>query len=91
MPVSDQQPGKSTLRLSQAGLKACLILCACLTVLTLPAVYMRLRAVLDDPDYAVADIEEVIGSAPAIAGILNILILVSILSNVRSRRMNAAI
>lgn len=36
-------------------------------LLTLPAVYMRLRAVLDDPDYAVADIEEVIGSDPAIA------------------------
>jgi len=36
-------------------------------LLTLPAVYMRLRAVLDDPDYVVSDIEEVIGSDPAIA------------------------
>lgn len=36
-------------------------------LLTLPAVYMRLRTVLDDPDYAVADIEEVIGADPAIA------------------------
>ena len=36
-------------------------------LLTLPAVYMRLRTVLDDPDYAVSDIEEVIGSDPAIA------------------------
>ena len=36
-------------------------------LLTLPAVYMRLRAVLDDPDYALSEIEEVIGSDPAIA------------------------
>lgn len=36
-------------------------------LLTLPAVYLRLRAVLDDPDYAVSDIEDVISSDPAIA------------------------
>jgi HD-like signal output (HDOD) protein len=36
-------------------------------LLTLPAVYLRLREVLDDPDYAVSDIEAVIGSDPAIA------------------------
>jgi len=36
-------------------------------LLTLPAVYLRLRAVLDDPDYAVSEIEEVISSDPAIA------------------------
>jgi HD-like signal output (HDOD) protein len=36
-------------------------------LLTLPAVYLRLKAVLDDPDYAVADIEEVISTDPAIA------------------------
>ncbi|MGB5260586.1 MAG: HDOD domain-containing protein [Gammaproteobacteria bacterium] len=35
-------------------------------LLTLPAVYLRLRAVLDDPDYSVAEVEEVIGSDPAI-------------------------
>ena len=36
-------------------------------LLTLPAVYLRLRSVLDDPDYAVSDVEEVISSDPAIA------------------------
>ncbi len=36
-------------------------------LLTLPAVYLRLRAVLDDPDYAVSDIEEVISTDPAVA------------------------
>ena len=36
-------------------------------LLTLPAVYLRLRAVLDDPDYSVSDIQNVISSDPAIA------------------------
>lgn len=36
-------------------------------LLTLPAVYLRLKAVLDDPDYSVADIEGVISMDPAIA------------------------
>jgi HD-like signal output (HDOD) protein len=36
-------------------------------LLTLPAVYLRLREVLDDPDYAISDIEDVISSDPAIA------------------------
>ena len=36
-------------------------------LLTLPAVYLRLRAVLDDPDYSVSDIQDVISADPAIA------------------------
>ncbi|MGB5538980.1 MAG: HDOD domain-containing protein [Gammaproteobacteria bacterium] len=36
-------------------------------LLTLPAVYLRLKAVLDDPDYAVSDVEGAISSDPAIA------------------------
>jgi HD-like signal output (HDOD) protein len=36
-------------------------------LLTLPAVYLRLKDVLDDPDYTVSDIEDVISSDPAIA------------------------
>jgi len=36
-------------------------------LLTLPAVYLRLREVLDDPDYAISDIEDVISSDPAVA------------------------
>ncbi len=36
-------------------------------LLTLPAVYLRLRDVLDDPDYTVSDIEDVISSDPAVA------------------------
>jgi len=36
-------------------------------LLTLPAVYLRLRAVLDDPDYSISDIEGVISSDPAIS------------------------
>jgi HD-like signal output (HDOD) protein len=35
-------------------------------LITLPAVYLRLKAVLDDPDYSVADLEEVISQDPAI-------------------------
>ncbi|MGB5472521.1 MAG: HDOD domain-containing protein [Gammaproteobacteria bacterium] len=36
-------------------------------LLTLPAVYLRLKEVLDDPDYAVSDVEGAISSDPAIA------------------------
>ncbi len=36
-------------------------------LLTLPAVYLHLKAVLDDPEYAVSDVEEVLSSDPAIA------------------------
>jgi len=36
-------------------------------LLTLPAVYLHLKTVLDDPEYAVSDIEEVLSSDPAIA------------------------
>ncbi|MGB5177952.1 MAG: HDOD domain-containing protein [Gammaproteobacteria bacterium] len=36
-------------------------------LLTLPAVYLRLRAVLDDPDYAITDIEDVISMDPAVS------------------------
>ncbi|MEZ5542661.1 MAG: HDOD domain-containing protein [Pseudomonadota bacterium] len=36
-------------------------------LVTLPAVYLRLKEVLDDPDYTVADIEDAIGSDPAVA------------------------
>ncbi len=36
-------------------------------LLTLPAVYLRLRAVLDDPEYSTSDIEDVISMDPAIA------------------------
>ncbi|MGB5717632.1 MAG: HDOD domain-containing protein [Gammaproteobacteria bacterium] len=36
-------------------------------LLTLPAVYLRLKAVLDDPDYSVSDIEDVISMDPAVA------------------------
>ena len=36
-------------------------------LLTLPAVYLRLKEVLDDPDYAISDIEAAISSDPAIS------------------------
>jgi HD-like signal output (HDOD) protein len=36
-------------------------------LLTLPAVYLRLREVLDDPDYTVSDVQDAISSDPAIS------------------------